>query len=74
MTNVYKDGVRFDPHGANRRDFLHYTRNVQELAFREGGRDNNKDAEIVLHKLCLHASARRSPLPISIVICLVVCC
>jgi len=47
----YKGGVRYDPHGLGGRDYSHYARHRQELAFGIGGVDDGEDAHVIIHEL-----------------------
>jgi hypothetical protein len=47
----YVGGVRFDPHGLSGADNSHYTPGTGQLAFGEGGVDDDEDADVVIHEL-----------------------
>jgi hypothetical protein len=51
MPTQYVGGVRFDPHGLNGADNSHYTPGTGQLAFGEGGVDDDEDADVVIHEL-----------------------
>lgn len=51
MPTQYVGGVKFDPHGLNGADNSHYTPGTGQLAFGEGGVDDDEDADVVIHEL-----------------------
>ena len=51
LPTQYVGGVKFDPHGLNGADNSHYTPGTGQLAFGEGGVDDDEDADVVIHEL-----------------------
>jgi hypothetical protein len=51
MPFQYVGGVRFDPSGFNGADNSHYLGGTGQLAFGEGGVDDDEDADVVIHEL-----------------------
>jgi fungalysin/thermolysin propeptide len=51
MPTQYVGGVKFDPHGLSGADNSHYTPGTGQLAFGEGGVDDDEDADVVIHEL-----------------------
>jgi hypothetical protein len=51
MPTQYVGGVRFDPHGLSGADNSHYTPGTGQLAFGEGGVDDDEDADVIIHEL-----------------------
>jgi Fungalysin/Thermolysin Propeptide Motif len=51
LPTQYVGGVRFDPHGLSGADNSHYTPGTGQLAFGEGGVDDDEDADVVIHEL-----------------------
>ena len=47
----YEGGVRYDPHGLGGKDYSHYVKSKQELAFGEGGVDDAEDSHVIIHEL-----------------------
>ena len=48
---AYPGGVQYDPHGLNGVDNSHYTSGPEQLAFGEGGVDDDEDADVIVHEL-----------------------
>jgi len=48
---AYPGGVQFDPHGLNGVDNSHYLSGPEQLAFGEGGVDDDEDADVIIHEL-----------------------
>jgi Zn-dependent metalloprotease len=48
---AYPGGVKFDPHGLSGADNSHYLSGSEQLAFGEGGVDDDEDADVIIHEL-----------------------
>ena len=48
---AYPGGVQYDPHGFNGADNSHYLSGPEQLAFGEGGVDDDEDADVIVHEL-----------------------